>query len=173
MWSMRHTLPRAGACNHLKARLMIEPDNHEEITIRLARTADTERIAELCHQLGYPSSPEEVQRRLRQIRQGASHAVFVAERLNGTVVGWVHVHVRPLVVADLQAEIGGLVVSEDYRRRGVGRMLMEQAEQWTREMGVGIVQVRSNVVREGAHAFYESTGYDKVKASLTFHKALE
>jgi N-acetylglutamate synthase-like GNAT family acetyltransferase len=151
---------------------MTEPGNREQITIRLARTADTERIAELCGQLGYPSSPEQVQRRFRQIQQGASHAVFVAERPNGAVVGWVHVYVRPLVVADLQAEIGGLVVSEDCHRRGVGRMLMEQAEQWTREMGVGIVQARSNVVREGAHAFYESIGYDKVKTSLTFRKAL-
>jgi N-acetylglutamate synthase-like GNAT family acetyltransferase len=152
---------------------MIEPDDSEPIAIRPARAADAERIAVLCGQLGYPASPQQVQRRLQQIRQGASHAVFVAERSNGTVVGWVHVYLCSLVVADVQAEIGGLVVSEDCHRRGVGRMLMERAEQWARERGTAKVQVRSNIVREGAHAFYKSIGYDKVKTSLTFRKALD
>jgi GNAT superfamily N-acetyltransferase len=125
----------------------------------------------LCQQLGYPASQEEVQRRLNQIQQDDQHTVCGAE-LSGHVVGWVHVYVCQLLVADPQAEIGGLVVDEGHRRRGVGRLLMQQAEQWAREKGCWAVYLRSNVVREGAHAFYEGIGYSSAKTSMAFRKAL-
>jgi len=88
--------------------------------IRPAHAGDTAYIAALCQQLGYPASQEEVQRRLEQIQPREDHAVYVAGLPDGRVVGWIHVCVRHLVVADLQAEIEGLVVAEGYRRCGVG-----------------------------------------------------
>jgi GNAT superfamily N-acetyltransferase len=141
-------------------------------TDRPAQTEDAERIALLCHQLGYPTSREEVARRLRQILQKEHHALYVAEPSDGRVVGWVHVYVRPLVVAELQAEIGGLVVEQSYHRYGIGRLLMLQAEAWARGQGCRTVLLRSSVIRKGAHAFYERIGYDNIKTSLTFRKIL-
>jgi GNAT superfamily N-acetyltransferase len=152
--------------------LSIELDSSNQATVRLARAGDAERIAVLCQQLGYPASQEQVQRRLHQIQQDESHAVYVAEQPDGHVVGWVHVLVRQLVVADPQAEIGGLVVDEGYHRRGVGRLLMEQAERWAHEKGCWAVHLRSNIVRKGAHAFYERIGYSNVKTSQVFRKVL-
>jgi GNAT superfamily N-acetyltransferase len=138
----------------------------------LASSGDAERVAVLCQQLGYPASQEQVQRRLHQIHQDESHAVYVAEQSDGHVVGWVHVYIGQLVVTDPQAEIGGLVVDEGYRRRGVGRLLMEQAERWAREKGCWAVHLRSNIVRRDAHVFYERIGYSNVKKSRVFRKVL-
>lgn len=151
--------------------MTIEANDSSQATIRLARAGDAEHIAALCQQLGYPATQEDVQRRLNQIQQDEQHAVYVAE-LPGHVSGWVHVYVCQLIVADPQAEIGGLVVDEDYRRCGVGRLLMQQAEQWAREKGCWAVYLRSNVVRKDAHAFYEGIGYSNVKTSMAFRKAL-
>jgi GNAT superfamily N-acetyltransferase len=150
----------------------IEPDNSSQATIRLANAGDAGRIAALSQQLGYPASQEQVQRRLDQIEQDKDHAVYVAEQSDGYVVGWVHVCVRQLVMADPQAEIGGLVVDEGYRCRGVGRLLMEQAERWAREKGCWAICLHSNILRKGAHVFYERMGYNNVKTSRVFHKAL-
>jgi len=152
--------------------LSIEPGSSNQATIRLASVGDAGRIAVLCQQLGYPASQEQVQRRLRQIQQDESHAVYVAEQSEGRVVGWVHVYICQLVVADPQAGIGGLVVDQGYHRRGVGRLLMEQAERWAREKGCWAVHLRSNIVRKGAHLFYERIGYSNVKTSRVFHKVL-
>ena len=149
-----------------------KPNDSGQANIRLAWAEDAERIAVLCQQLGYPASQEEVQRRLNQIQQDEQHAVYVAELPDGRVVGWVHVHVCQLVVADPQAEIGGLVVDEGYRRCGVGRLLMQQAEQWAREKECWAIYLRSNAVRKDAHVFYEETGYSNVKTSMAFRKAL-
>ena len=139
--------------------------------IRPACAGDSARIADLCGQLGYPTTAEAVRERLAGIGRGERHAVFVAEEAD-RVVGWIHVYLCPLVVVGLQAEIGGLVVDEDWRSHGVGRLLLEWAEQWARERGVRELVVRSNVVRERAHVFYERMGYVCFKTSRVFRKTL-
>lgn len=132
----------------------------------------------LSGQLGYPTTPEDVRRRLGQIQQDEQHAVYVAdgvgvaELADGEVVGWIHICMRKLVQVDLLAEIEALVVDASYHRRGVGRLLIQRTEQWAREQGCHAVCVRSNVIRERAHVFYERMGYDRVKTSLTFYKVL-
>lgn len=146
--------------------------DRNQVAVRLAEAGDAERIAALCEQLGYPATEEEVQRRLDQIRRDGQHAVYVAEGSHGRVVGWVHVYVCPLVVAGLQAEIGGLVVDEGYRCRRIGYLLMQRAEQWARQKGCRAVYLRSNIIRKEAHAFYEKIGYGNVKTSLAFRKVL-
>ena len=151
---------------------MSKSDNSDQATIRLANAGDAERIAALCQQLGYSASQEQVQRRLHQIQQDESHAVYVVEQADGQVVGWVHVLVRQLVVADPQTEIGGLVVDERHRRRGAGRLLMGQAERWARGKGCWAICLRSNILRKDAHAFYERIGYSNAKTSRVFHKIL-
>ena len=131
------------------------------ITVRPAKLEDTPAIAALCGQLGYPSALEAVQNRLAQILGLGDHAVFVAEHSEAGVVGWVHVYISCLLERDLQAEIGGLVISEAHRRSGAGGLLMQQAEQWTSQHGGEAVCLRSNVIREGAHAFYRRCGYKR------------
>jgi len=152
--------------------LTIEPEDSYQAAIRLASAGDAKRIAVLCQQLGYPASQEEVQRRLCQIQQDKRHAVYVAELPGGHVIGWVHVYVCQLLETDPQAEIGGLVVDEAHRRCGIGRLLMQHAEQWAREKECGTVHLRSNVVRKDAHVFYERIGYSSVKTQRVFRKVL-
>lgn len=143
----------------------------EQATIRLASAGDAERVAILAGQLGYPVSAEEAQQRLDVLQGDDNHAVYVAES-DGHVVGWVHVYAACLVIIDRQAEIGGLIVDEDYRHCGVGRLLMHKAEEWAREKACRAVYLRSNVVRTDAHAFYEQIGYTLFKTSRAFRKVL-
>lgn len=144
-----------------------------QVTVRLAKLDDARAIAELCGELGYPCAPEQAQFRLEEILAREDHAVLVAERGGAEVIGWVHVFLSVLLERELQSEIGGLVTSEDHRGVGAGRLLMRAAEAWTQQRGGEAVCVRSNVVREGAHAFYRHLGYETVKTSFTFRKYLE
>lgn len=126
----------------------------------------------LCQQLGYPATREQVERRLNQIRADERHSVYVASRADGEILGWIHVALRKLIMDDRYAEIEGLVVDESQRRRGAGRLLMEQAERWARTNGCVAVNLRSNVVRREAHDFYERIGYTHIKTQKTFRKIL-
>jgi GNAT superfamily N-acetyltransferase len=88
------------------------------------------------------------------------------------VVGWVHVHLYLLLVDDLEAEIGGLVVDADLRGQGVGAQLMAAAEAWARENGCQSVYLRSNTLRTEAHAFYRHLGYSLIKSQYAFRKVI-
>lgn len=143
-----------------------------EILIRPARSEDTASLAALATQLGYPSTPEQVEMRLDEIRRDPRQRVRVAQAVDGAVVGWVHVAVVSTLESDPQAEIQGLVVEESVRGKGIGRRLMEKAEAWARDEGVAGIRLRSNVVREDAHAFYQHLGYRITKTQHTFVKEL-
>lgn len=139
--------------------------------IRQARLADAAAIARLATQLGYPSSQEQVERRLASIRDHPEHVVQVAVR-DGQVVGWTHAFVYRLIESDACVEIGGLVVDEGWRGEGAGTLLMQRVEQWAREKGCGSVYLRSNILRERARLFYERLGYARIKTQHAFRKEL-
>lgn len=151
---------------------MVEDSQKTPVTIRPASREDAANIARLSTQLGYPSARNEIEQRLSSLQRDESHAVYVAVTSTGIVAGWVHVRRSKLVESDPEAEIGGLVVDEAYRGLGIGQLLMERAEQWTREQGLHSVYLRSNIVRESAHAFYKKLGYHIVKTQHAFRKNL-
>jgi len=141
-----------------------------DITVRPASVADAAALALLCGQLGYPSTREQIAQRLAQVASDA--AVLVAGSRRDGVVGWVHVRALHLLTRDACAEIGGLVVDEHHRGRGIGGRLMQAAEDWARQQGLEMLRLRSNVVRDEAHGFYRGRGYASSKTSLLFTKTL-
>lgn len=143
-----------------------------ELKIRLAKVGDAARLAELSGQLGYPATPAETRKRMRGIRPAAQHALFVAETKAAGVIGWVHVSKQPLLESDLRAEVNGLVVAEGHRSLGAGAQLLAAAEDWARKHGCKGMSVRSNVIRERAHQFYERNGYEHYKTQKSFRKPL-
>jgi GNAT superfamily N-acetyltransferase len=144
------------------------------VKIRRARRGDAEQIAQLSGELGYPSTAAQVATRLRQLKPTSKHAVFVAESPDAAtgLIGWVHVSVAHLLECDMRAEVNGLIVAEGQRSAGAGAKLLEAAEEWARRRGCRGMNVRSNVIRERAHKFYERRGYEHYKTQKAFRKTL-
>lgn len=135
--------------------------------------ADAAEIARLSGQLGYPAGSPDIVRRFRALANLDGNALLVADDGPGGIVGWIHVTGRASLESEPFAEISGLVVREDARGRGAGRMLVEAAESWARRCGYAASRVRSNVIRSGARAFYEKLGYEIVKTQSVFTKRLD
>lgn len=140
--------------------------------LRPARPPDAAAVAILATQLGYPSQPDEAERRLRALAERSDHLVLVAESNEGAVVAWCHVGGRPSVETEPFAEILGLVVDESLRGQGIGETLVEAATQWAAGNGYRTIRVRSNVVRERTHRFYERLGFARMKSQVVFIRAL-
>jgi GNAT superfamily N-acetyltransferase len=143
-----------------------------QLKIRRARRGDAPRIAELSGQLGYPATAAQIAQRLRELKPAAQHAVFVADLPGRGIAGWVHVSVAHLVDSELRAEVNGLVVGEGQRSMGAGARLLEAAVVWARKRRCKSMSVRSNVIRERAHKFYERQGYEHYKSQKAFRKPL-
>jgi N-acetylglutamate synthase-like GNAT family acetyltransferase len=138
--------------------------------VRKAKPIDAAALADLLTQLGYASQPEQVVARLTAL-ESPEHALLVAE-VEGTVVGMVHVSRWATMVLDNAAEIGALVVADDWRSQGIGHTLLDAAEQWAMQRGCSTLQVRTNIVRQRAHEFYYQNGFRQIKTSLTLVKEL-
>jgi len=101
----------------------------------------------------------------------SQYAVFVAE-ISGGVAGWIGLHVFRAIELDECVEISGLIVDEGVRSRGVGKLLLDAAEEWARSLGYRAIWVHSNVKRQRAHGFYMRNGYEQIKTQELLQKNL-
>ena len=142
------------------------------ISIRLARMSDVERIRDLTSQLGYEVDVPTVAARLSSILLRSDQRFVVAE-LGGPVQGWLHAVISEFIETERFVTIGGLVVDKNHRMKGIGRRLMEDAEEWAKEQGCFIVRLWSSSTRTTSHKFYEVLGYKNIKTQCSFIKSLD
>lgn len=139
------------------------------MNIRIARPEDSIAIAEITAEgLGYDCVPEIIAQNIAAL--DSSHArLFVAEE-DGEVVGFVEPQVYEAVYFLPLVNILGLAVRESHRGMGIGKALMEAAENWAKEIGATGVRLNSGADRTNAHAFYRNIGYEAKKQQIRFLK---
>lgn len=141
--------------------------------IRTARQEDAKAIAKLAEQMGYPVAEATVGQRLNKLLARPDHAVFVCADDDGAVLGWVSAEQRLMLTTGEHIELAALVVDEGMRRKGIGAALLTAVEAWCRRRGVADLFVRSNTVREDAHAFYLQMGYQHCKTQDAWRHQLQ
>jgi GNAT superfamily N-acetyltransferase len=142
------------------------------LSIRRLAVDDAEAAAELCSQLGYPSSPDDLRRRIQERSQSTDSVAFAAV-LDSQVVAWIDGFIEQHLQGSASVVIGGLVVRDGVRGMGIGRRLCLEIEDWARSKSIPLIRVRSQIKREDAHRFYLRDGYQKVKTSVVFEKPLD
>lgn len=128
------------------------------VSVRRSTQQDGDAIAALSLQLGYPSTSGEVSERLNNIQVDPNHLVLIAET-KGACIAWLHAIKEIHLESGEFVEIAGLIVDEASRGRGVGGLLVKEAEQWAALQGCEELRVRTNVLREQAPVFYERRGF--------------
>jgi predicted N-acetyltransferase YhbS len=146
----------------------MEPGN----SIRRATVEDAEAIAQLSTSLGYGSDVSVMAQRLSVISASDADLIIVATDAVGAVVGWLQAHAATIIESGFRVEITGLIIAPEERRRGMGRALVAEAEQWARSIGAEAVVVRSNVQRAESHIFYPALGFSATKTQKVYRKAI-
>ncbi len=130
-----------------------------DVSVRPAGLADAPAMARLIGSLGYPSTADEMRRRLQAILARDDFLTLVAATGTG-VVGTIGVQLCPSYNRDaLTGRIASLVVDEALRGQGIGGRLVAEAERRLRDSGVHGVFVNSRHHRVEAQRFYERLGY--------------
>ncbi len=138
---------------------MIETD----IALRPATIADAPRIAEMFTEEGYPAGASAIEGRLARFASDDS-VVIVAEH-GGELLGFIAFHViARFEHDDTFVRIVALVVDSGARGRGVGHVLINEAERFGRERAAAFVEITAGHHRPAARHLYDSLGYD---ANLT------
>jgi GNAT superfamily N-acetyltransferase len=141
--------------------------------IRRATAADAAEIARLGAQFAQPVEVSRLCARIAELQGLPEYYLAVAEESAPSLLGWIQVERRVIVAeARERAEIMGLVVDATARRRGIGTLLVNAAQQWALAASLPQLLVRSNVVRDASHAFYAGLGFSRVKTQHVYAKSL-
>jgi RimJ/RimL family protein N-acetyltransferase len=139
-----------------------------DVVIRTAGPGDASALVELARSVSHEPegwlistadwrSVGDERRYLRAARAHPDAAVFVAEADEGVVARLSlsrDAHPASRHVADL-----GMMVAAAYRRRGIGRALLEQAVDWARRAGVRTLELHVFPYNEPALLLYERFGF--------------
>lgn len=145
------------------------------IKIRTAQYVDAAALAVIFRDdLGEPDCTQALVEKKLSFINTDRECVFVAQDDNGegTVCGVIHVELYDVLYFERMVNILGLAVSGNYRRRGVGKMLLAAAETWGKEHGAEYMRINSGESRKGAHEFYRTQGCDSEKMQVRFLKKL-
>jgi GNAT superfamily N-acetyltransferase len=132
-----------------------------DVRIRAAKLTDAADVAALMCQLGYETTPAEMEERLRVVLDNSAYTTLLAESAGG-VCGMIGTFSQPSYEHnDLSGRIIALVVSKQGRRRGIGRALIAAAEKNFASKGVIRISLTTRLTRKDAHQFYEALGYER------------
>jgi GNAT superfamily N-acetyltransferase len=133
--------------------------NDANAIVRPATPADADRLASLLTDEGYPAGSSDLAARLE--RYGSIGSLVLVAEAGGEVIGFVSVLILPrFEVGELFARITSLVVEAGVRERGIGRLLMQAAEDAARDAGASFLEVTAGHHRPDARRLFESMGYD-------------
>ena len=138
--------------------------------IRLAKETDISRILELYHELTVTTSQVEqslsaswdnYRRVFAEISNNPGRELLVAE-YDGEVVGTVALFIIPNLShgATPYALVENLVVNHKYRRKGIGKKLMEYTIVRAKQEGCHRIELCSDKKRDEAHRLYRSVGFE-------------
>ena len=145
-----------------------------EVTIRLAREEDLERVCALNEQVQAlhvagkpevfrPGDPEVRTAFMRAVLHDPEQVIAVAE-VEGEVRGYAVLHAfrrpeNPFMHERRFMDVDEFGVDEAYRRRGIGSALIRFAKDYAREKGFDRLELNMWSFNREALAFYEAEGF--------------
>jgi aminoglycoside 6'-N-acetyltransferase I len=143
--------------------------------IRQFEKADWAEWLRMASALFPEHEPAELEADMEALQGRSDAAVFVAERPDGMVCGFVEVGTRPYADGCRTSPVGYVeawYVDADVRRQGYGRALLRAAEDWARAAGCREIASDAylhNTVSQRAH---EAAGYAEVGRIVQYRKPL-
>ena len=101
--------------------------------------------------------------------------VLVAETDDGNLVGFLEASIRPFVEdchSDHVGYLEGWFVEPQYRKRGIGRHLVSEAENWARKKGCTEMASDSEIGNDTSLRAHQNLGYQETSRLVHLRKDL-
>ena len=143
--------------------------------VREYREADWPEWLRMSLALFPEESADDLASGMREHLAREDAAVFVAERDDGSIAGFVEAGARPYADGCVTSPVGYVeawYVDPDMRRRGVGRDLLAAAESWARGRGYHEMASDARLDNDVSHVAHRRAGYAEVDRVVQYRKAL-
>jgi len=151
------------------------------IEIRLARAEDVAQLAALRATLWPESSAAEHAAELQEIVAGRvpgvlPMVVLVAVTANAKLAGFLEVGLRSHADGcDWTRPVGyveGWFVAVEMRRRGIGKALLQAAEEWARGQGCKEMASDTQMHNRTSQRVHEALGFEVTERAILYRKTL-
>jgi aminoglycoside 6'-N-acetyltransferase I len=109
------------------------------------------------------------------LEHNETQLVLVVELMKSRLVGFLEASIRPFVEdchTDHVGYLEGWFVENEYRRHGIGRMLVKKAEEWARTKGCEEMASDSEVGNELSFKAHLQLGYEETSRLIHLRKDL-
>jgi GNAT superfamily N-acetyltransferase len=132
------------------------------IHIRPYAPGDLESLTDLMSDLGYPTTVDKMERRMKALEAEPNCHTFVST-IDGKVVGMIGIRQVYCYEEDgCSTQVSALVVDKQYEGRGIGTALIKYAENWALDHHSNSLSLTSGMKPERlrAHEFYKKQGFE-------------
>ncbi len=147
----------------------------DNLTIRKAIDSDFQNIKELVNQLYDGLDVKDGKEKdfkidkFKKFLKDPRLKIYVAD-IDGKVIGYLTINFnKALLDIGTTAIIDELVVHKNYRGRGIGNRLVDNAVRKARELGCSEIGVGTECENEKAREFYKRCGFDEIGVILEKH----
>ncbi|HET9637375.1 MAG TPA: GNAT family N-acetyltransferase [Gemmatimonadaceae bacterium] len=144
-------------------------------SVRRYRDSDWEEWLRMSVALFPEYGAGDLAKGMRDFRRRSDGEVFVIDREDGRLGGFVEAGSRPYAEGCDTSPVGYVeawYVDDDLRRQGYGRALLQAAEDWARSQGYREMASDALTDNETSHRAHEASGYAEVERIVTFRKTL-
>lgn len=146
-----------------------------DATVRLIRPEDLAEWLRLRRRL-WPKTPEHRQiEEASSILESEANPVFVAD-VGNELAGFVEVSMRDHVEGCETGPVGYIVgwyVEPEYRGRGIGRSLMQEAEGWAARHRCREMASDAALSNQRGQRLHAQLGYEETERRIVFRKRLD
>lgn len=138
-----------------------------EPILKLCEAGDLKAVSDLLNELKEAASTdldfhEEGLKTVFQAMDDSNVYLNVVAEVDGKIAGFISVvFYKTLFHMGGTALINELIVSRNYRGKGIGRLLIERAKEEAITRGMDELEVGTEKTNEGAQAFYKKCGFDE------------
>lgn len=137
----------------------------ESVTLRAMEPSDREALLAFARSLPGNdllflrldiTTPEGVEEWIHNLEAGRTHTVLA--EADGTLVGYASVHHNEVLWSRHVGDIR-VIVGPEYRKRGLGRRLTDEAFAFARDIGLRKITAQMTPDQKGARATFERLGF--------------
>ena len=143
-------------------------------SIRSSQASDWDELMRMARSL-FPGLLEEDEADLRQTLTREDAHIFVIDRGDGTLAGYVEAAERSVVDGCWSSPVGYIeawFVDADVRKSGYGRQLLQAAEDWARQRGRTEMASDALLDNDVSHAAHRRSGYEEVNRVINYRTRL-
>jgi aminoglycoside 6'-N-acetyltransferase I len=146
-----------------------------ELNIRRATLADRSEWLRMRRGLWPEDDLETLEHDMDKLLADPLTPVFVLERTDGKLGAFIETGTRKYADGSLSSPVGyieGWYVNDDLRGQGIGKALMQTAEDWARSIGLTEMASDTWLENEVSIKAHLSGGYEEVERLVHFLKTL-